>query len=521
MNVVVVGGSGFVGRHVVEACRQHGHHVTVLARGTRSLPPGVATVCADVAHEPLPLERLAGCEAIVNLAGIKREEGEQTFEAVHLEATKHLLEAARALRVRHFVHVSVVCSRPDPNLAYHDTKWRAEELVRASGLPFTLLKPGVIYGPGDDMITHLVKMIRFAPFFPVVGRGEALLQPVDVRDVADAVTASLALPEGRGRTYEIVGPDRFPLRGVVHTVAESLGLRLWVVPTPVGFQRASVRVMNALTATPLSTPAQLQMLVDGLIGDPEPARRELGLDPRPFTTESVRGLAESVPPLFGFSLRLVEGRAHAEWLSRYGPALPRAMALAALGLVLPGVLSLLIGNVWYRMAACALALLPVALFGVDLDWRRLLRPSWRALAQGGAAALVLYFAGRLATAGLLLVPAFAQQAASIYAWRGAVAPTLVLPLLLLIILGEEIVWRNGVTLPLAARLGPGAGVLVAALAFAVAHVAIGLPLLLVAALGAGAFWSALVVKTRSAWPALVCHVLWDLTVLFWLPYVRA
>ncbi|HKC13244.1 MAG TPA: CPBP family intramembrane glutamic endopeptidase, partial [Vicinamibacteria bacterium] len=89
------------------------------------------------------------------------------------------------------------------------------------------------------------------------------------------------------------------------------------------------------------------------------------------------------------------------------------------------------------------------------------------------------------------------------------------------IVGEEIVWRNAVTLPLAARLGPWPGVLVAGLGFAAAHASLGVPVLLIAALGAGTFWSALVVKTRSAVPSFVCHVLWDLAVLFWFPQVSS
>ena len=92
-------------------------------------------------------------------------------------------------------------------------------------------------------------------------------------------------------------------------------------------------------------------------------------------------------------------------------------------------------------------------------------------------------------------------------------------LLLLIVVGEEIVWRNAITLPLAGRFGPVPGVLLAALGFALAHVSFGLPALLIAAFGAGAFWSALVVRTRSAIPSLVSHLVFDLTVMFWLPYV--
>jgi hypothetical protein len=114
------------------------------------------------------------CNALVNLIGIKRQQGTQTFERVHVEATRHLIEAARELGIRRYIHISVDCSRPDSRSAYHDTKWRAEELIRSSGLNYTILKPGVVYGPGDDMVSHLVKMIRFAPVFPVVGRGDSL-----------------------------------------------------------------------------------------------------------------------------------------------------------------------------------------------------------------------------------------------------------------------------------------------------------------------------------------------------------
>ncbi len=253
---------------------------------------------------PLPLEPLHGCDAIVNLVGIKRESGTQTFERVHVEATRNLIDATKALGIRRFVHISVVCSRPDPKSAYHDTKWRAEELVRHSGLNFTILKPGVIYGHGDDMITHLVKMIRFAPVFPVVGKGTSILQPVHAEDVAQAVVAAFERPVSIGKSYDLVGPKRLTLREVVRTVAEGVGLPVRIVNTPIWFQRAAVRVMNCLFANPLSTPAQLQMLINGLYGDPEPARTDLGVEPRPFTAEQVRELAGPIPSLLGFSCRV-------------------------------------------------------------------------------------------------------------------------------------------------------------------------------------------------------------------------
>jgi nucleoside-diphosphate-sugar epimerase len=309
MKVLVAGGSGFLGQHVVSELISRGHRVVVLSRGTRKPidAEGVECIACDVAAGDLPLDRMRECDALVNLIGIKREVAAQTFARVHVEATKHLIEAAREARLKRFVHVSVIAARPDPCNGYHDTKWQAEKLVRESGLDFTIMKPGVIYGPGDDMITHLVKMIRFCPLFPVVGSGDSILQPVSGRDVARVVAASLERDVSIGKTYEIVGPERMMLRDVVRTVASGTSLNVWIIPTPIWFQRVSVRLMNALVRNPLSTPAQLQMLIDGLSGNPEPVATELGVQTDPFQARTVAELQGSIPPLFGFTLRFIRG----------------------------------------------------------------------------------------------------------------------------------------------------------------------------------------------------------------------
>jgi len=309
MKVMVAGGSGFLGKHVVSELISRGHRVVVLSRGTRNPidAEGVTSIVCDVAAGDLPLENMRECNAVVNLIGIKREVASQTFARVHVEATKHLIEAAREAHLERFVHVSVIAARPDPCNGYHDTKWQAEELVRESGLNFTILKPGVIYGPGDDMITHLVKMIRFCPLFPVVGNGESILQPVSGRDVARVVAASLERDVSIGKTYEVVGPERMMLRDVVRTVASGTSLKVCIIPTPIWFQRVSVRLMNALVRNPLSTPAQLQMLIDGLPGNPEPVATELGVQTDPFQARTVAELQRSIRPLFGFTLRFLRG----------------------------------------------------------------------------------------------------------------------------------------------------------------------------------------------------------------------
>ena len=303
MKILVAGASGFLGRHVLKALSRHSHQALALSR---RLPKEESCefIACDLTKGDLPLEKIRECDAIVNLVGIKRERGNQSFQSVHVEITRRLIETAHRCGIKRFIHISVVASRPDPRLPYHHTKWLAEEMVRESGLDYTILRPAVIYGRGDDMISHLVKMIRFFPVFPVVGRGNSILQPVDVRDVASSVVAALEKPITIGKSYDVVGPERIPLKEVVRRVAQATSLNLYVIPTPVWFQRLAVYGMNRLSKNPLSTPAQLQMLVDGLYGDQLPLRQDLGIEPRAFSVETIRELQAVIPPLFGFSLRL-------------------------------------------------------------------------------------------------------------------------------------------------------------------------------------------------------------------------
>ena len=303
MKILIAGASGFLGSHVLKALSRHSHEVLALSR---RLPEEECCefIACDLTEDELPLEEIRECDAIVNLVGIKRVQGNQSFQSVHVDVTGRLIDAARSCGIQRFIHISVVASRSDPRLPYHHTKWLAEEMVRESGLDYTILRPAVIYGPGDDMISHLVKMIRFFPVFPVVGRGNSILQPVDVRDVAAAVVAALEKPIAIGKSYDVVGPERLALKEVVCRVAKATSLDLYVMPTPVWFQRLAVYGMNRLSKNPLSTPAQLQMLIDGLFGDQQPLRRDLGIEPREFSVETIRELQAAIPPLFGFSLRL-------------------------------------------------------------------------------------------------------------------------------------------------------------------------------------------------------------------------
>jgi len=208
-----------------------------------------------------------------------------------------------------------------------------------------------------------------------------------------------------------------------------------------------------------------------------------------------------------------------EWLAPRRSAFAGGLWMAALATGLLSAALLLIRNVWYGLAAAYAVLIPCA-FRTRIGCRELSTPKPRHIVQGALGAAGLYVLGWIGYHALTSFPALAREVPGVFGWKDAVPPILVIPLLLFIVAGEEIVWRCAVGLPLAARLGPWTGSAVAAVAFAAGHLALSTTLLLAAAFGMGFFWSVLVVKTRSVWPAFVCHVLWDILILWGIPYAR-
>ncbi len=494
----MVGGTGFLGRHVARALAAAGFEVRALSRRT-----GFDALRPDPAL-------LRGCAAAVNLAGIKREEGPQTFRAVHVDLVERLAGAMREAGVGRLVHVSVVAAREAPDLPYHHTKWLGEEAVRSSGLAWTILRPGVIYGEGDDLLSHLVLMVRASPFFPIVNDGSAPMMPVDARDVAAAVVAALRRPESAGRTYEIVGPNRIALRDVVGRVAEAAGLPVRIWPVPVSLMRLPVRLMEATMRQPLSTRAQLRMLEDGLAGDPEPARRELEVDPAPFTVERLRPLVERVDRRAPFDLRLFTAPRPASEISIGAFA---ALFLAAAALLAGAFRS---RDPWTILLWGAAVLIAGALLLPAV--RRRFRPTAFRVAAGLGAAGLLYGLTRGALALLdPFWPAWRGAAAALYAWQEGHAPAFLGATFGVIVLGEELLWRGVVARFAMERWGRAAGLLAGAALYAAAHVAALNPLLLAACFFCGLFWGWLFAATDDLTAPVVSHLAWDALMLFAAP----
>jgi NADH dehydrogenase len=260
--VFVTGGSGFVGSAVIEELVGRGYAVNALVH-TGEVGAGGDTVRAvrgSLFHEPALDEGMRdGCEAVIHLVGIimeKRSKG-VTFERIHFEGTKNVVDAARRNGVKRYVHMSALGTRPDAVSDYHKTKYRAEQYVRNSGLDWTIIRPSLIHGPKGEFMQMEAKWARgaappflFMPYFsatamPTFGGGRAgLLQPVYVKDVARAFVDSLEKRRTVGEVFPLAGPDRFTWKEFHRAAAHAIiGKKRMVASLPAWYAKLLTRVV--------------------------------------------------------------------------------------------------------------------------------------------------------------------------------------------------------------------------------------------------------------------------------------
>ena len=228
MRVLITGGTGFVGTHVVNELLRRKHEVTVLARTPEStrnrynLP--VSAVAGNVL-DPASLRRAAdGQDAVIHIVGIIAEKEEQTFDRIHREASENVVRAARDAGAHRFLHTSAMGSSEDSPSEYGRTKAAGEKAVRESGLEWTVFRPSIIFGPGDGFVTLLAGVVRGNPgFIPVIGPGTTKFMPVSVHDVARVYADSLEKPETVGQVFEVGGPETFTLNEIYREIAIAIG----------------------------------------------------------------------------------------------------------------------------------------------------------------------------------------------------------------------------------------------------------------------------------------------------------
>jgi len=286
VKIAITGGAGFVGRHLAE--RYADDEVVLVSRRTGT----------DITDVDALADAFVGCDAVAHCAGINREIGDQTYDRVHIEGTRAVIEAAKRAGVPRIVMLSFLRARPNCGSAYHESKWTAEEMVRSSALEFTILKAGMIYGHGDQLVDHLSHSMQTLPVFATVGLREKSIRPIPVTEMVDVLVASLEghLPNA---TVAVTGHEELLLSEAVRRVSALVGRRVAIVPAPVWAIRVIAQLTEWTMKVPLIATAQATMLAEG-VSVAAPPTPDLPADLRPRLDFSAEQIRAALPPRGGF-----------------------------------------------------------------------------------------------------------------------------------------------------------------------------------------------------------------------------
>ena len=286
--VTIFGGSGFIGRYVVERLADKGWTIRVAVRRPRQAnflkPLGdvgqIVPVRAPLQDEAAVRAACEGSEAVINLVGILFEAGAQSFGEVQALGAERVAKAAAAAGAKRMVQISAIGADESAGAEYARSKAYGEKAVREAFPSATILRPSIVFGPEDDFFNRFAAMARIAPALPLIGGGQTKFQPVYVADVADAVVAALETPAAQGRTYELGGPRVYSFKELMELLLETIGRRRFLVPLPFGAARLQASVLERLPGPPLLTRDQVTLLeADNVVADGALGLRDLGIEP--------------------------------------------------------------------------------------------------------------------------------------------------------------------------------------------------------------------------------------------------
>ncbi len=284
MVTLVTGATGFVGREMVRALRSRDVEVRCLVHtpgNERVLGNDVDVHYGDVRDPAALRSAFYDVDVVVHLVAIIQEKGTLTLEGINHRGTVNVVEAASAAGVKHFIQQSALGARDDPAYAYLYSKWRGEQAVIRSGLPYTILRPSVLFGPGDEFINLLAGLVKVFPLVPVPGTGRNRFQPLAVDELARCVADTGGREDLMGKVIEIGGPEHVSFDDLVDTIARACGARRLKVHVPLRFMHLAVRIIKAVTSRAPATPDQLRSMAIPNVAGLRTVEETFGFQPRP------------------------------------------------------------------------------------------------------------------------------------------------------------------------------------------------------------------------------------------------
>ncbi len=295
--ICVLGGSGFIGRHVVARLVAHGHEVVVLTRARHRhrdllVLPTLRLIQGDPFDTGSLHAAMSGCDSVVNLVGIVNESGRARFQRVHVELVEKLLDACRATGIRRFIQTSALKAGLEGPSNYLRTKAQAETRVRESGLAWTIIQPSVVFGPEDQFINRFARLLKILPVLPLA-RPNTRLAPIFVGDVAEAIARIIASRTAVGHTYQLCGPRVYSLRELVQAVGVIAGTSRSVIPLPPTLARLQAIVMERLPGKPFSQDNLRSLSVHSICDSDAPGLQALRIRPTRLETGLARYLGRA------------------------------------------------------------------------------------------------------------------------------------------------------------------------------------------------------------------------------------
>ena len=290
--ITIIGGSGFLGRHIVRTLARRGYRIRVACRRpdlAGHLQPlgNTGQIMMVQANVRYPASLAAACEgahAVINLTGVLYSAGAQSFDAVHAFGADASAKAARAAKARVFIQMSAIGADANSTAQYARSKAEGEARARAAFPGAIVLRPSIVFGPEDSFFNRFAGLARIAPFLPLIGGENTKFAPVFVGDVAEAVASLVDKGEASGTTYELGGPEVFTFRQLMQFTLDTIGRRRLLLPLPWGVARLQAAILGILPK-PLLTLDQVELLkTDNVVS--EEARAEgrtlqgLGITPK-------------------------------------------------------------------------------------------------------------------------------------------------------------------------------------------------------------------------------------------------
>ncbi len=285
MRIAITGATGFIGRNLVENLKKENHALRLLIHS--SVVPaesgGKTTVVSGSLEETESLLDLClDAEVLIHLVGIIVETRNKTFEKTVVQGTKNVVEACQKAGVKRIIYMSAIGANKYGSTVYLRTKHAAEELVKNSGLEYTIFRPSLVYGERDGFLTLQRKILRWSPVSPIIGSGKYLMQPVQIEDMVASVRESLTNSDSINKTIEIGGSQRLEYRQIIYLIKRQFGLRRLNLYLPIWLMKITAWFLELFLKPAPVTVDQLRMLEEGSVADIEFMKSRFGIAPVGF-----------------------------------------------------------------------------------------------------------------------------------------------------------------------------------------------------------------------------------------------